>query len=198
MHTRKTIYTYIILIIVMVSICSCTGYVDIKYTPEAGVSRINGADLVNVSINTTDTRAINDKVSSAENAFGTEIFTIISNNGLTELISNAIEYELTNRGFRICDGGVRVNIELKRFFAEFQQGMWTSSYISVVTMYAQVVDFDDTVNYNRYIVGTCTQKGLMSYYATNAARTTLEKALKNAISDLMQDSRFICALKSSI
>jgi uncharacterized lipoprotein len=108
--------------------CALTeDYVDIEYIPEAGVSKVDGADFVEVSVKLTDMRTTKDKVSCKKNGYGMEMAAIISNDDVTTLVANAIEDELRNRGFKITEGSVQVDIELNKFYNDFKVGSWTGS-----------------------------------------------------------------------
>ena len=200
-HLRMIVYKWVLLVIVAILANGCaltTEYVDIEYIPEAGVSKVDGADFVEVSVKLTDMRTTKDKVSCKKNGYGMEMAAIISNDDVTTLVANAIEDELRNRGFKITEGGVQVDIELNKFYNDFKVGSWSGSATSVVIMNVKVKRLDGNINYVKSITGLHTVKlsplKTILLYTGKNAKMTLEVALKDAVSKLMHDSSFIAAL----
>ncbi len=195
-HLRMIVYKWVLLAIVAILANGCAftkDYVDIEYIPEAGVSKVDGADFVEVSVKLTDMRTTKDKVSCKKNGYGMEMAAIISNDDVTTLVANAIEDELRNRGFKITEGSVQVDIELNKFYNDFKIGFWTGSAASEVIMNVKVKRLDGNINYAKSITGLHTLGGVMLFSGKNT-KLSLEVALKDAVSKLMHDSSFIAAL----
>lgn len=195
-HVRMIIYNWPLLVIVAILASGCAltkDYVNIEYIPEAGISKVDGADLVEVSVKLTDVRTTKDKVSCKKNGYGIEMAAIISNDDVVALVANAIEDELRNRGFKVTEGSVHIGIELNKFYNDFKMGFWSGSAASEVVMNVQVKKPDGNINYAKSITGLHTKKGIQLCSGKNA-KMALEKALKDAISKLMHDSSFIAAL----
>jgi len=219
-HLRMIVYKWVLLVIVAILANGCRHwqeYVDIEYIPEAGVSKVDGADFVEVSVKLTDVRTTKDKVSCKKTGAVVPFFTplpfmpygqivthyvdaaaIISNDDVATLVANAIEDELRNRGFKITEGGVQVDIELNKFYNDFKVGSWSGSATSVVIMNVKVKRLDGNINYVKSITGLHTVKlsplKTILLYTGKNAKMTLEVALKDAVSKLMHDSSFIAAL----
>jgi len=194
-HLRMIVYKWVLLVIVAILANGCaltTEYVDIEYIPEAGVSKVDGADFVEVSVKLTDVRTTKDKVSCKKNGFGMEMAAIISKDDVTTLVANAIENELRNRGFKITEGSVQVDIELNKFYNDFKVGLVSGSTTSEVIMTVRVKDLDGNINYAKCVTGLHTI-GVMLFTGKNT-KISLEVALKDAVSKLMHDSSFIAAL----
>lgn len=195
-HVRIIGYNWALLVIIAILASGCAltkECVNLGYIPEAGVSKVDGADLVEVSVNLTDVRTTKDKVSCKKNGYGMEMAAIISNNDVVTLVANAIEDELRNRGFEVTEGSVHVGIELNKFYNDFKIGFWSGSAASEVVMNVQVKKSDGNINYAKSITGLYTKKGIQLCSGKNA-KMALEEALKDAISKLMNDSSFIAAL----
>ncbi len=209
-YLRMIVYKWVLLVIVAILANGCaltTEYVDIEYIPEAGVSKVDGADFVEVSVKLTDVRTTKDKVSCKKTGAGVPLpppffvivthyvdaGAIISNDDVTTLVANAIEDELRNRGFKITEGSVYVYIELNKFYNDFKVGSWSGSATSVVIMNVKVKRLDGNINYAKSITGLHTLGGVMLFSGKNT-KLSLEVALKDAVSKLMHDSSFIAAL----
>lgn len=196
-HARKTVRNWVVLVIIVISASGCAlnkDYVDLEYIPEEGVvSKVDGADLVEVSVKLADVRTTKEKISCKKNGYGMEMADIISNNDVVTLVAKAVEDELRNRGFKITEGSVHVEIELNKFYNDFKTGFWSGSAASEVVMNVQVKSPDGNINYAKSITGLHTKEGIQLMSGNNA-KMALEEALKSAISTLMNDSSFIAAL----
>ena len=194
-HVRMIVYNWVLLVIVAILANGCaltTDYVDIEYIPEAGVSKVDGADFVEVSVKLTDVRTTKDRVSCKKNGYGMEMAAIVSKDDVATLVANAIEGELRNRGFKITEGSVLVDIELNKFYNDFKVGLVSGSTTSEVIMTVRVKDLDGNINYAKCVTGLHTI-GVMLFTGKNT-KISLEVALKDAVSKLMHDSSFIAAL----
>jgi len=194
-HVRMIVYNWVLLVIVAILANGCaltTDYVDIEYIPEAGVSKVDGADFVEVSVKLTDVRTTKDRVSCKKNGYGMEMAAIVSKDDVATLVANAIEGELRNRGFKITEGSVLVDIELNKFYNDFKVGFVSGRAASEVIMNVQVKGLDGNINYAKSVTGLHTV-GVMLFTGKNA-KMSLEVALKDAVSKLMHDSSFIAAL----
>ena len=180
--------------LVFLSGCALTeDKIEIQYTPDQKVKTIQGADKIQVSVHMTDNRKIKDKVSCKKNGYGAEMAAIRSKNDIVSLVKNSIEIELKNRGFKIEDGNKSVLVELDEFYNDFKTGFWSGNAVADVNMLVQVKDNRGAVLYTRTIRGTNDLSGTMLYGGNNA-KESLEKALQNAVKELMNDQAFLNAL----
>lgn len=185
----------LIIIALLFSGCAFTrDYATIEYLPMTGVSEVNGADAVRVSVRISDARTVRDKnkISHKKNGYGINCASIMSNNDVLKLISGAIETELNNRGFKIAAGDVGVDVEVSKFYNNWKMGFWSGSAVSEVTINVQVKE-PDHILYTKTIMGEHTRTGVQMTSGKNA-KLALEEALKDAIAKLMNDSAFISAL----
>ncbi len=177
--------------------CALTkDFVNLDYSPQQGVAKVAGAEKVDVSVKMDDQRTRKDRVSSKKNGYGMEMAAIISNNDVAALVSTAITDELRNRGFKIGGNRALVSIELTKFYNDFKIGFWSGSAVAEVVMNVQVKKPDGNIVYAKAISGEHTLKGVQLMSGENA-RASLNEALKDAVSKLMDDKSFMSALVQS-
>jgi uncharacterized lipoprotein YajG len=174
-----------------------TDSVSLEYaSPFQNVAPVSGADKVNVSVKVTDVRAQKDRVSCKKNGYGMEMAAIVSKTDVPAVVSNAITTELRKRGCQVNGGSTQVGVELTKFYNDFKIGFWSGSAVSDVSLNVQVKKPDGNINYAKSIAGTCTKRGVMLCSGANA-KLSLEEALGDAISKLMNDEAFTTALSQA-
>ncbi len=192
----RTFINSILIVITAMTLGGCAlteDKINLEYVPMAEVSKIEGANLTEVSVNVTDNRTIKDRVSCKKNGYGMEMASILSNNDVIELVESSIEEELKNRGFMIADGSVRVEVELNKFYNDFKLGFFAGEAVSEIFMNVQVQQPDNDIKYTKSIKGAYIEKGIQLLSGKNA-KISLDAALQDAIAKLMDDASFIDAL----
>lgn len=195
-RSQKSPLPLIAILLVALSINGCAlteDKVDISYTPQQNVDKIDGAELINVSVNLTDTRTVKDKISTKKNGYGMEMAAIKAKNDITALVSNAIKDELRNRGFKLQNGNVVINTELNKFYNDFKIGFWSGTAASEVIMNVQIKNSDGNIVYAKTINGLHNEEGIQIMSGNNA-KISIEKAMQIAIAKLMEDDSFITSL----
>jgi len=139
---------------------------------------------------------VRDKVSYKKNAYGMEMGEIIPNKDVVELVRESIKSELQNRGFNVNGNDVEINIELIKFFNDFKPGFFAGDSSAEVILVTQVKQKNGNITYNKTITGGYVEKNIQLMTGNNA-RIALEGALKDAVSNLVNDSKFIIALMES-
>ena len=180
----------------LVSGCAFTkDYATIDYLPETGVSEVAGADSVTVSVRIADARQVghSKKISHKKNGFGINCASIMANNDVLQLVEKAIETELRNRGFAIGEGDVQANVTVDKFYNNWDLGFWSASADSEVIINVQVKNPSSRIVYARSVSGKNVEPGVHVFSGENAGKS-LEKALKKAVSKLMNDPSFMSAL----
>jgi uncharacterized lipoprotein YajG len=173
-----------------------TDYVDIGYaSPYQSVAPVAGAEAVNLSVDMTDARPEKDKerVSCKKNGYGMEMAPIVAETDVAAVVTDAIATELRTRGFKTDGGNVRIAIELNKFYSDFKIGFWSGSAVSEVTFHVTVKKSGGDISYAKSVRGEFTKKGVQIASGANA-KMSLEGALKDAVSKLMNDSAFTTAL----
>jgi uncharacterized lipoprotein YajG len=168
-------------------------YITVDYTPQKNIEPIRGAEKVHLKVNVNDSRNMRDKVCYKKNAYGMELGEIISNNDVVKLISDSIKTEMSNRGFIINDSDILINIELIKFFNDFKTGFFAGDALAEVLIGSQIRLSNGNIVYNKIITGNYIEQNIQLATGNNA-KLSLEGALKDAISKLVNDSEFIIAL----
>src|ERR1041385_8973705 len=93
-------------IIAIASLNGCAvskDYISVNYNPQTHASAIAGAERVSVRVEVSDVRSIHDRVGNKKNGYGMEMASIIATNHFLGVVRNAIQDELSNRGFKLSD-----------------------------------------------------------------------------------------------
>jgi uncharacterized lipoprotein len=167
--------------------------VSLSYVPQTDVTKLEGADAVTVSVEVKDVRTMKDKVSVKKNGYGMEMAAIIAKEDVAETLRKAVEAELVNRGFVLATGGISVISELSKFYNDFKVGFWSGTAVAEVTMNVQIRKADGTIGFSKLVTGEGTKENLQLASGSNA-RDALDAALKDAVTDLFNDTMFINAL----
>jgi uncharacterized lipoprotein YajG len=168
-------------------------YVTLSYDPQKDVSKVEGADGIEVKVKVLDMRTTGDKVSAKKNAYGMEMAPIIAKNDVADTVARAIESELANRGFGLAEGTVLVAVELSKFYNDFRIGLLSVSAVAEVIMNVQVKDASGNIVFMKGITGEGTNTGVQITSGKNA-KEALDAALKDAVSRLVNDTSFIDSL----
>jgi len=186
--------TCILLFLLSLSGCALTkDHIVLDYTPQQNIENIRGSEKVNLKFNITDARSMKDKVSYKKNAYGMEMAEIISDKDALELVKEAINIELQNRGFNTNGSDIDLNIELIRFFNDFKMGFFAGDASAEVIIGTQVKLKNGNVLYNKTITGKYVEQDIQLATGKNA-KIALEGALREAVSILVNDPEFIKAL----
>ena len=181
-------------VMVLTSGCAVTiDHVDLRYDPQPGARKVQGAEEVKVKVEVSDFRDVKDKVSAKKNMYGMETAAIVSTRDVTQVVSEAFEAELQNRGFRIGSGDVLVFIELQKFYNDFKIGDWSRAAVAEVVMNVQVRKPNGEVLFSRSVRGKGTKQRCQLITGKNA-KIALDGALRGAVLALVNDSSFINAL----
>ncbi len=164
-------------------------YISVNYTPQTNVTALAGADHVSVRVEIADVRAIHDRVSVKKNGYGNEMAAIIATNDIPALLQQAIQTELSNRGFKLSGGDVTVLIELSKFYNDFKTGFWAGDAVAEMTMSAQIKKSDGNIVYSKLVTGEGEKLKIQLASGANA-KIALEGALSNAVLRLFSDPLF--------
>lgn len=174
-----------------------TEQIELSYTPQAGVSRIAGAENVPVDVTVTDQRLDKSKVSSKKNGFGAEMAPITAAEDVAVTIRKAIEQELRARGFRLDSGEalVKIDADVTRFYNDHKMGFFAGDAVADLNLSVSVKSKDGKLLYAKQIAAQ--GKEANTQLATgNNARLALDRALANGMKMLFDDKAFLSALLS--
>jgi len=168
-------------------------YVALSYAPQANVSKIQGAEAIMLKVEVADLRTVKDKVSVKKNGYGMEMAPIIATNDVAALVKNAIQTELSNRGFNCGGSIVMIEAGLTKFYSDFKTGFFSASAAAEVMMNVQIKNPDGSIALSRIVAGEGANPSLQIMSGGNA-KIALEAALKDAVSKLMADQAFMDSL----
>jgi len=179
---------------VQISGCALTTeYVTLSYRPQANVAKIERADSVTVQVRVDDVRSRRDRVSSKKNGYGMEMAPFIAKTDVVQLVKEALESELRDRGFTLGPAAATVSVELHKFYTEVQIGFWSGTALGEVEMNVQVLKSDGSILLSKFVAGQGSVPGLQ-VMSDEDVQKSLEAALDDAMSKLMQDPAFVNAL----
>ncbi|HYL59722.1 MAG TPA: YajG family lipoprotein [Candidatus Acidoferrales bacterium] len=169
-----------------------TEHIDLSYVPQAGVTRMAGADRVGVQVAVKDDRPAHG-VAFKANGYGMEMAEIYVDEDIPGLIKDGIQAELTNRGYQIKPGGLQVDVALGRFRNHFESGFFSGTATADLEMNVTVAQSDNRVVFNKMIVAQGVNPGIQLADGENA-KIALNAALQDAIGKIFADPDFIKAL----
>jgi uncharacterized lipoprotein YajG len=195
------------LLVISLCACSCSNLsevettehphaVFIKYIPIRDHAKIiKSGVLVNVVV--SDARLIKDRISSRRLEFSDVEVPIVALNSIQDLVREAIEQELTDRGFSVSAQGCTVKVELTRFYNEWRwASLFRSDAVAQVEMNIEVIKNNQTPIFKRAVSEQETLASIVLPFGHNAKKA-LEAALSNAISELFNDQLFLEAVSSA-
>lgn len=190
---------FAIFIALHISGCAITsGNVYLNYVPEQNVSAIKGSETSVVRIKLTDKRVIRNSsnvISIKKNGYGMDCDPITADNDIPKLVSDAVQAELVNRGFKIGNGETLIDIRLDQFFSECAMGFWcayANANVGFIVYVKRRMNDEDRILYSQRISGSNEES--IFFRPSKATGISLEIALKNAVANLMNDKKFIDAL----
>jgi len=186
------------LILSLLSGCALTrASIPLSYVPQTDVSKVPGADKVDVAVEVCDVRTIKDKVGVKKNGYGMEMAAIVSESDVPETVKKAIEVELENRGFHLATNNFTVLAELSKFYNDFKIGFWAGDAKAEVTMNVEIKNPNGNILYSKMITGEGMNPNIQLASGSNA-KVALDAALNDAVARLFQEPAFIESLVKSV
>lgn len=170
-----------------------TAYVSLDYQPDTNAAKLDRASQVAIHVDVSDVRTQKDRVSSKKNGYGAEMAPYVSKTDVPGLVKDAIQSELRSRGFVLRADSASINVDLHRFYAEARPGFWSGNLAGEVQINVQVVGRDGTILFSKFFEG---QQGVpkLQFVSEDDVQKSLNGALHEAVTKLMQDHAFISAL----
>ena len=125
MRNCSSIICLVVLPLLAAVISGCaltTDKIELSYKTRGVREKIAGADAVKVEVNIMDNRRDRERVGRKINGFGKEKGAIVSTTDVVGLVKDAIETELSQRGF-LRGRGVLVSGNLNLFYNRFKPGI---------------------------------------------------------------------------
>ncbi|HJS46129.1 MAG TPA: YajG family lipoprotein [Rhizomicrobium sp.] len=165
--------------------------VPISYKAVGGAQVGNGAT---VSVTVEDSRTEDrTRISNKINGYGMEMAAIRANRPVPDIIKEAMETELRNRGFVIGQGGSSAKLSVNRFYASFKQGFFSGDAIGDVKLHAVVLSPSGQTLYERQVNVEGKAANIQLASGSNAADALVDGMAK-AMSALFDDPAFVAAL----
>lgn len=184
-------------LVLSVTGCALTkAQISINYTPQTNVTKVAGAELVNLIVQVSDLRSAKDRVGAKKNGYGMEMAPIVANEEVTETVRQAVETELKQRGFTIEAGDLLLSIQVIRFYNDFKIGFWAGDAIAELMLETQLRNSEGAIVYSRVVSGEGAKMNIQLASGSNA-KVALEGALRSGIERLFGDPVFIEALLKS-
>lgn len=184
-----------LLLSLSLSACALTvDEVDIAYRSQKAAAAIGGADGIQVSVSVSDARKTNqDRIGVKKNGYGMEMADIVARQNIPSVVSQAIESELSTRGFRLGKGQVFVLVDVNRFISDFKNGFMKAQAVAEVMLTAQVRNADGKLVYTKVYSGEGIEENIMIFSGKNA-KAAIEKAFTAAVGEMAADSYFLQSL----
>ena len=189
-RTLRLLATPFIIMLILTGCGLKQDYITISYTPLSGVQRVNGADGVSVRVQVADERKTKEHVGRKGDEYNF-LARIIAQDDLAGTVAKAIQNELQNRGFTLADGAGVVFVELIKAYNEFKG--FPEKAVAELIMNVQVKKPDGSIIFAKSVTGEGINSGVMLRTGSNA-KVALDAALKDAVSQLVNDGAFIGAL----
>jgi uncharacterized lipoprotein YajG len=155
---------------------------------------IASAEGIPVTVTVTDSRGMGGQVSAMKNGLGMELAPILDPDVVSTLRA-VIAAEIQGRGFP-SGAGTTVNVEVLRFYNDFQASLFLTDAVAEISMNVQVAGPDRAIVFSRTIQADGAFKGLLVWGGTEA-KIALEKALRAGMDQLLADRAFFDALLKS-
>lgn len=195
----KTLMSLVLLSLVACVLPGCAltpEKIDLVYTPSSNATVVEGAAGTQLAVIVNDVRTRTDRVASKVNGYGQEMAAISLNQDVSELVGNALELELRNRGFSVGEQGVQIVCEVYDFQNEFQSGFWSGTAIASVRLNVKVRNASGAYSFSETVVGQGRKEKIQVASGKNA-QPALDEALRNALKALLDREDFYSAIRQA-
>lgn len=195
MKNYFAISSLLTLMLVPVLLTGCaftTDKIELSYKLRGARDKIAGAEMVPVEVTITDNRRVRDRVGKKMNGYGKEMGAIVSTTDVTELVKQAIETELAQRGF-LHGNAVLVSGDLNVFYNRFKRGTWSADAVATIDLKLEVKHPGGNALYSRDLAVEGAETSIQMASGHNA-KAALETALWKAMDDLFGDPAFCAAI----
>ncbi len=189
---------YLLLIVSLFLLTGCAvtrDHISLNYDPMMDVEKVPEAENIKVQVTINDKRVNKDRVGRKINGYGMPMALIVCENQVDELVKEALVRELTNRGFIQSpqDPQILVDVDLRKVSNKFKIGFWSPRSSSQTNLQLRVKSPDGSIKYVKTALGKGENKSF-HFFAGPNAKIALERSLKDAIAQIVEDPEFIKAL----
>ena len=183
----------VVTVMIIFSGCATgSGYVTLSYVPQYNITRVPGAELRRAQVIVIDQRPIRDRVGARKNMKGVEVAPIVATNDVACVLTDAMEAELTNRGYVVDTGGAIIEMRLQKLYTDFKVGFWSRRADTEFLFNVCVLNVDGKELFQKNIRQEWSKPGLtMSAKRVNKA---LDTALREMVQTLFRDPVFLDAV----
>jgi len=192
---KKNLAVIAALAVLTLSGCALTtDRIDLQYAPQPGVSKVEGAERVSVSVQVNDVRSDKSKVSSKKNGYGMEMAPILANEDVAVTVRRAIEDELKQRGFVLApDALVQISGDLTRFYNDHKIGFFAGDAVADLNLNVVVHSKGGKTLFSKQIMTQGVEPNTQLASGENA-RLALTRALESGMKALFEDQAFLASL----
>ena len=192
---KKNLAVIAALAVLTLSGCALTtDRIDLQYAPQPGVSKVEGAERVSVSVQVNDVRSDKSKVSSKKNGYGMEMAPILANEDVAVTVRRAIEDELKQRGFVLApDALVQISGDLTRFYNDHKIGFFAGDAVADLNLNVVVHSKGGKTLFSKQIMTQGVEPNTQLASGENA-RLALARALESGMKALFEDQAFLASL----
>ena len=170
--------------------------VKLSHTPVQSIESISGAEKVEISVIVDDERKTRNKkfLGRKINGYGNPSATVLAKQDVATFLKEALEAELSTRGFIPNEGGsIKLKVKMHRLANRFELGLFTGRSKAEMEITAIVLNSEDSELFNKKFDGYSPNKKIFFATGYNAKRT-LNLALSDVLSAMFTDDEFLSAL----
>lgn len=179
-----------------VILCSCAvknDYADVKHKPSKTTQVIDHPGKKPIIIEIKDEREEKETVGYIQNSLGMKTAKIFPKEELPVSILRAMQDEMIAKGFVITEGGLKLLVTLDKCYVDYESNLFAAKSVADLQMNIHVLSESGDPLYFKKIKAKGIESPIFLYSGKNATKA-LNKALKNALSELMLDHYFIGSL----
>lgn len=173
---------------------SMNEHVPVEYRGTGGTATqsVPASEHVAVAVRVLDERAAYKRLTSKTDRYGDEAapMPIYAANDVPQVVQDALEMELSKRGFAIAPGGAMVSVKLVRFRGEVRP-RWSDGFDAEMILSVDVRRPDGLGVFSHTFTGDGAEIGIRS---GSTAKVALDRALTAAIAATVNDKDFLGSL----
>lgn len=180
--------------LVILSSCAVRNdYAQMDHQPTKSLKKIEHPKKKPISIEIKDERENKETVGYIQNSLGMKTAKIFPREEVSFSLLRAIQNEMIEKGFVITKNGLKLIVVLDKCYVDYESSIFSAKSIADLHLDIHVLNESDEPLYFKRIRSKGIESPIFLYSGKNASKA-LNKALKNALSELMIDQYFIGSL----
>lgn len=170
---------------------------SIHYAPQPNVASVAGTDRVSIKLEVVDARVLRDRIGEVSYGRGFSVLMgtrrlepVAAGNDPVQVLKQAVEGELTRRGFRLSDAGIPLQVQLNSIYCRFRSVGEPDGARAKTAITAIIRNNGGSVSYNNLFTGEADVPNIQNANSGIA----LDNALQNCLAQLFANPSFINAL----